>query len=29
MLSDKKKKYTADDYMMLEEGAPFQFLNTR
>ena len=27
MLSDKKKKYTADDYMMLEEGAPFQLIN--
>jgi Uma2 family endonuclease len=24
---EKKKKYTADDYMMLEEGAPFQLIN--
>ena len=23
---EKKKKYTADDYMMLEEGAPFQLV---
>jgi Uma2 family endonuclease len=27
MLSDKKKKYTADDYRLLEEGAPFQLIN--
>src|ERR1700744_4302857 len=24
---EKKKKYTIDDYMMLEEGAPFQLIN--
>ena len=24
---EKKKKYTADDYMTLEEGAPFQLIN--
>ena len=24
---EKKKKYTVDDYMMLEEGAPFQLIN--
>lgn len=24
---EKKKKYTAEDYMMLEEGAPFQLIN--
>src|ERR1700753_1515170 len=24
---EKKKKYTADDYMMLEEGALFQLIN--
>jgi Uma2 family endonuclease len=24
---EKKKKYTADDYMKLEEGAPFQLIN--
>jgi len=24
---EKKKKYTADDYLMLEEGAPFQLIN--
>lgn len=24
---EKKKKYTAADYMMLEEGAPFQLIN--
>jgi len=24
---ESKKKYTADDYMMLEEGAPFQLIN--
>jgi Uma2 family endonuclease len=27
MLTAEKKKYTADDYMMLEEGAPFQLIN--
>ena len=24
---EDKKKYTVDDYMMLEEGAPFQLIN--
>ena len=24
---EKKKKYTVDDYMLLEEGAPFQSIN--
>ena len=24
---EKKKKYTVDDYLMLEEGAPFQLIN--
>ena len=24
---EKKKKYTADDYRLLEEGAPFQLIN--
>jgi Uma2 family endonuclease len=24
---EKKKKYTVDDYMLLEEGAPFQLIN--
>jgi Uma2 family endonuclease len=24
---EEKKKYTVDDYMMLEEGAPFQLIN--
>ena len=24
---EKKKKYTAEDYLMLEEGAPFQLIN--
>lgn len=24
---EKKKKYTIDDYLMLEEGAPFQLIN--
>lgn len=24
---EKKKKYTAEDYMLLEEGAPFQLIN--
>ncbi|MBB3058932.1 Uma2 family endonuclease [Mucilaginibacter gotjawali] len=24
---ERKKKYTADDYMQLEEGAPFQLIN--
>jgi Uma2 family endonuclease len=24
---EKKKKYTVEDYMMLEEGAPFQLIN--
>jgi len=27
MLTAEKKKYTVDDYMMLEEGAPFQLIN--
>ncbi len=27
MLTVEKKKYTAEDYMMLEEGAPFQLIN--
>lgn len=27
MLITEKKKYTDDDYMMLEEGAPFQLIN--
>ena len=27
LTAEKKKKYTADDYMMLEEGAPFQLIN--
>ena len=27
MLTAEKKKYTAGDYMMLEEGAPFQLIN--
>lgn len=27
MLTAEKKKYTAEDYMMLEEGAPFQLIN--
>jgi hypothetical protein len=27
MLAAEKKKYTVDDYMMLEEGAPFQLIN--
>ncbi len=27
MLIAEKKKYTFDDYMMLEEGAPFQLIN--
>ena len=27
MLTTEKKKYTEQDYMMLEEGAPFQLIN--
>lgn len=27
MLTTEKKKYTAQDYLMLEEGAPFQLVN--
>jgi len=27
MLIAEKKKYTVDDYMLLEEGAPFQLIN--
>ena len=27
LTADKKKKYTVDDYMLLEEGAPFQLIN--
>ncbi|QTE35482.1 Uma2 family endonuclease [Mucilaginibacter gossypii] len=27
MLTADKKKYTIDDYLMLEEGAPFQLIN--
>ncbi|HEY9002793.1 MAG TPA: Uma2 family endonuclease [Mucilaginibacter sp.] len=27
MLTAEKKKYTAEDYMMLEEGSPFQLIN--
>jgi len=27
MLTAEKKKYTVDDYMMLDEGAPFQLIN--
>jgi Uma2 family endonuclease len=27
LAAEKKKKYTVDDYMMLEEGAPFQLIN--
>jgi len=27
MLTAEKKKYTVEDYMMLEEGAPFQLIN--
>ncbi|MFC0513469.1 Uma2 family endonuclease [Mucilaginibacter angelicae] len=27
MLTADKKKYTVDDYLMLEEGAPFQLIN--
>ncbi len=27
MLTAEKKKYTFEDYMMLEEGAPFQLIN--
>ncbi|WP_426670744.1 Uma2 family endonuclease [Mucilaginibacter sp. McL0603] len=27
MLIAEKKKYTVDDYMMMEEGAPFQLIN--
>jgi Uma2 family endonuclease len=26
-ITEKKKKYTAEDYMLLEEGAPFQLIN--
>jgi Uma2 family endonuclease len=27
LTAEKKKKYTVDDYMLLEEGAPFQLIN--
>jgi hypothetical protein len=27
MPTAEKKKYTVEDYMMLEEGAPFQLIN--
>ena len=27
LTADKKKKYTIDDYLLLEEGAPFQLIN--
>src|SRR5476651_660924 len=27
MLIAEKKKYTIDDYLLLEEGAPFQLIN--
>lgn len=27
LTADKKKKYTVEDYLMLEEGAPFQLIN--
>src|SRR6202012_1735657 len=27
MLTAEKKKYTVEDYMLLEEGAPFQLIN--
>jgi len=27
LTAETKKKYTADDYMLLEEGAPFQLIN--
>jgi Uma2 family endonuclease len=27
LMGEKKKKYTAEDYMQLEEGAPFQLIN--
>lgn len=26
-IAEKKKKYTVEDYMLLEEGAPFQLIN--
>jgi hypothetical protein len=26
LIAEKKKKYTVDDYMMLDEGAPFQLI---
>jgi len=27
LIAEKKKKYTVEDYMLLEEGAPFQLIN--
>src|SRR6185437_6519913 len=27
LTAEKKKKYTVEDYMMLDEGAPFQLIN--
>jgi Uma2 family endonuclease len=27
LVAEKKKKYTVEDYMLLEEGAPFQLIN--
>jgi Uma2 family endonuclease len=27
LVTDKKRKYTVDDYILLEEGAPFQLIN--
>jgi len=27
LTADKKRKYTVEDYLMLEEGAPFQLIN--
>src|SRR5476651_126301 len=27
LAAEKKKKYTVEDYMLLEEGAPFQLIN--
>ncbi len=27
LTADKKKKYTVEDYLLLEEGAPFQLIN--
>jgi hypothetical protein len=27
LAAENKKKYTIEDYMLLEEGAPFQLIN--